>query len=210
MRRLHPLTRILRQHLEFLVLELKEITEIERGGEPAYKLGPTLSSSTRYVDTVILYIKLKSRLPPRTSVTGLLKLLLPRDNYRLTTTHESKMVPMAMGDHATEHKVSELFSPRARTQPILFSGAASTLSRILHDFAGVKLVSTHRRMLFRITSGTSIAFDVVSKQGAEAANGLCKLVKRRSKLITIGVPRGGSHCRHQGVWTTNRGQRRKR
>ena len=203
---MHPLTRILSQHLEFLVLELKEITEIERDRESVYKLGPTLSSRIRYVKTVILHVKLKSRLPPRTSITGLLKLRLPWDNHRLTTTHESEMCPLVIGDCATKYEVSEPTEPKrfrnlmlGCTIPILLSGVEnvflllsgveSVFSFILHDFAGVKLVLTHKRTLFRITSGTRIASDVVSAQRAQVANGHCKLVKCRNKLITISVPR---------------------
>ena len=98
-----------------------------RGGESAYKLGPTLSSSIRYVNTVILHIKLKSRLPPRTSDTGLLKLRLPRDNYRLTTTHECKMGPMTMGDHVTEHKVLNCLVQEPESRVELETATAGTM-----------------------------------------------------------------------------------
>ena len=56
---MHPLTRVLNQLLEFLVLDLKQSPDVECGGEPVYKVGPTMSSGVRYLNTVILYIKLQ-------------------------------------------------------------------------------------------------------------------------------------------------------
>ena len=67
---MYPLTRILSQLLEFLVLELKEFTEVERVDESPYKVGSTLSSSIRYLNTVILYIKFKRRLHPGPVLLG--------------------------------------------------------------------------------------------------------------------------------------------
>ena len=111
-----------------------------------------------------LYVKLKIRLSPRTSITGLLKLRLPWDNHRLTTTHESEMCPLVIGDCATKYEVSEPTEPKrfrnlmiGCTIPILLSGVEnvflllsgveSVFSFILHDFAGVKLVLTHKRTI---------------------------------------------------------------
>ncbi len=72
------------------------------------------------------------------------------------------MCPLVMGDGATEHEISKPFSPRARTQPRLFGGAESAFSRVLYDLADIKLVTTHKGTLLRITCRVSIASDVVS------------------------------------------------
>jgi hypothetical protein len=98
------------------------------------------------------------------------------------------MCPLLMGNGATEHQIPKPFRPRARTPPILFGGTNSAFSRVRHDLAGIKLVTTHKGTLFRIACRTSIAF---SKQSAEAANGISKFSKRRGKLFTISLPRSG-------------------
>jgi hypothetical protein len=100
---LHRFTRVLRHKLEFRVLDLKESMIVERGGESFHKLGSSLSPCVWYIPTVILYFKLKRRLPPRTSVDGFLEFRLPRSHYGGSTTHEGEVSPMVMRDSATEH-----------------------------------------------------------------------------------------------------------
>jgi hypothetical protein len=100
---MHRFTRVLRHKLEFRELDLKESMIVERGGESFHKLGPVLSPCVWYIPTVILYFKLKRRLPPRTSVAGLLEFRLPRSHYCGSTTHKGEVGPMIMRDGATEH-----------------------------------------------------------------------------------------------------------
>jgi hypothetical protein len=147
---MHRFTRILRHKLEFLVLDLKESMIVESGDESFHKLGPDLSPYVWYIPTVILYFKLKRRLPPRTSVDGLLQFRLPRNHY--CGSAAGKMSPVVMSDSLTEHQISEVLSPRVWTQPIFVRSTENAFVRVLTNLAGIKFVSTHQSLSrFRIT-----------------------------------------------------------
>jgi hypothetical protein len=100
---MYGFTRKLGHLFELPMLDLKKSTVVESVGEPAYKSGPALSPSIWYIQTVILYFKLKRRLPPRTSVAGLLEFRLPWSHYCGSTTHKGEVGPMVMRNGATEH-----------------------------------------------------------------------------------------------------------
>jgi hypothetical protein len=151
--------------LELPMLDLKKSTVVESVGEPAYKSGPALSPSIWYIQTVILYFKLKRRLPSWTGITGPFKLLLPRSHYSGSTAHKGKMSPMFIRNSATKHQIAELLGPSAWTQPILVRSSESAISRVLMNFADIKLVTTHQS-LFRITRCSSIPAHAVSEQRA--------------------------------------------